>query len=153
MYCMHSLPWDCVAHRSGLAWRCAAYGLAGSAFCIANLPLGAWECVSGQVMHGHVTWIRVHYWLHPWTRFIKNWYRMAIKPKLYLCHASSMSYLHHVLHGAHGNEFLRLSAALVVRVRVWVGDHLTAGETLTVRPVLLEGANPFLHIHESIRIL
>ena len=22
-------------------------------------------------MHGHVTWIRVHYWLRPWTRFVK----------------------------------------------------------------------------------
>ena len=23
-------------------------------------------------MHDHVTWIRVHYWLHPWTRFING---------------------------------------------------------------------------------
>ena len=28
------------------------------------------QLVSGKNLHGHVTWIRVHYWLHPWTRFI-----------------------------------------------------------------------------------
>ena len=35
----------------------------------------SWECVAQKLMHGHVTWIRVPYWLHPWTRFI-----MALNP-------------------------------------------------------------------------
>ena len=29
------------------------------------------QLVSGKNLHGHVSWIRVHYWLHPWTHFIK----------------------------------------------------------------------------------
>ena len=28
------------------------------------------KLVSGKNLHGHVTWIRVHYWLYPWTHFI-----------------------------------------------------------------------------------
>ena len=28
------------------------------------------QLVSRKNSHGHVTWIRVHYWLHPWIRFI-----------------------------------------------------------------------------------
>ena len=30
------------------------------------------QLVSGKKLHGHVSWIRVHYWLHPCTRFIMS---------------------------------------------------------------------------------
>ena len=30
----------------------------------------SWECVDEKLMHSHMIWIRVHYWLHPWSRFI-----------------------------------------------------------------------------------
>ena len=32
----------------------------------------SWECVAQKLMHGHVTWIHVHFWLPPWIRFITH---------------------------------------------------------------------------------
>ena len=40
----------------------------------------SWECVAQKLMHGHVTWIRIHYWLHPWTRFINSSYPRGAAP-------------------------------------------------------------------------
>ena len=36
------------------------------------------QLVSGKNLHGHVSWIRVHYWLHPWTHFIIFFFNICI---------------------------------------------------------------------------
>ena len=36
------------------------------------------QLVSGKNLHGQVSWIRVHYWLHPWTHFIKLYFGFKV---------------------------------------------------------------------------
>ena len=35
-----------------------------------NALAGPWECIAWKLMHGHMTWICVCYWLHSWTCLI-----------------------------------------------------------------------------------
>ena len=56
----------------------------------------SWECIAQKLMHGHVTWIRVHYWLHPWTRFIISiiqWFQECIHWECPTCINVFMHYL------------------------------------------------------------
>ena len=71
---------------------------AGSA--LRGSALHSWECAAQKLMRGHVTWIRVHYWLHPWTRFImaantlqwKFWSKSRQVPNCLLFHAEENEY-------------------------------------------------------------